>query len=119
MGRLGGLGIFQCNLKKNFIRRLRRLVFPMLFGPSDGPPHWGGGGLQGVGDYRGGGALGRISEQLSSRQTHSSSALSLVACRNTFCWWLRSWGHLQTHLLWRPWGKQWPGRYVTSYPSQR
>ena len=31
---------FQCNLKKIF---LRRLVFPMLFGPSDGPPHGGGG----------------------------------------------------------------------------
>ena len=25
----------------------------MLFGSSDGPPH-GGGGLQGVGDYKGG-----------------------------------------------------------------
>ena len=26
----------------------------MLFGSSDGPPHGGGGGLQGVGDYKGG-----------------------------------------------------------------
>ena len=44
---------FQGNLKKNFLRRLWCLVFPMLFGPSDGPPH-GGGGLQRGGDYKGG-----------------------------------------------------------------
>ena len=37
---------FQCDVKKVF---LRCPVFPVLFGPSDGPPHWrgGGGGLQG------------------------------------------------------------------------
>ena len=34
---------FQCNLEKNF---LRRLEFPVLFGPSDGPPSW-------EGDYKG------------------------------------------------------------------
>ena len=32
----------QCNLKKNVLRRLRRLVFPMLFGSSDGPLMEGG-----------------------------------------------------------------------------
>ena len=42
---------FQYNLKKNF---LRRLVFPILFCQSDGPPHGGGGGLQ-RGGLRGGG----------------------------------------------------------------
>ena len=36
---------FQCNLKENF---LRCPVFPVLFGPSDGPPHGGG-------DCKGGG----------------------------------------------------------------
>ena len=42
---------FEYNVKKNF---LRRLVFPMLFGPSDSPPHEGGGGLQrGGGGYNG------------------------------------------------------------------
>ena len=39
---------FLSNLKKNFVRRLWRLVFPMLFCQSDGPPHEGG-GLQGGG----------------------------------------------------------------------
>ena len=43
---------FQCNLKKFF---LWRLVFPMLFGPSDGPPPFGGGGDCKGGGYRGGG----------------------------------------------------------------
>ena len=36
----------QYNLKKNFLRRLWRLVIPMLFGGSDGSPRRGGGGLQ-------------------------------------------------------------------------
>ena len=39
------------DLLRHFPRRPRRLVFPMLFGPSDGLPHLGGGCLQGVGDY--------------------------------------------------------------------
>ena len=34
--------LLQWNLKKNCLQRLWRLVFPMLFGPSDGPPPWGG-----------------------------------------------------------------------------
>ena len=41
---------FYYDLKTNFLRRLWRLVFPMLFGPSDGLPG-GGGGLQGGGGY--------------------------------------------------------------------
>ena len=45
----------QFDLKKNVLRRLQRLVFPMHFGRSDGPPPWGGGGLQGGGVYRAGG----------------------------------------------------------------
>ena len=40
---------FQCNPKENFLRRLRRLVFPMLFGPNDGPPHGRGGDCKGGG----------------------------------------------------------------------
>ena len=49
---------FQCNLKKNFLPRLRRLVFPILFGPSDGPPHEGGGGVaRGVRLEGGGGSI--------------------------------------------------------------
>ena len=45
---------FQYNLKKVVLRRLWRLVFPMLFCQSDAPTI-GGGGLQGVGDYKEGG----------------------------------------------------------------
>ena len=44
---------FQCNLKKSF---LRRLVFPTLIGPNDGPPHEGG-DCKGWGLQEGGGGL--------------------------------------------------------------
>ena len=48
----------QCNQKKIFLRRLCCLVFPMLSGPSDSPPYWGGGaGLQGVGLQGGAGGI--------------------------------------------------------------
>ena len=56
IGRGGGLTTvalklqqFQYNLNKHFPQRLRRLVFPMLLGPSDGPPPL-------VGEFQGGGA---------------------------------------------------------------
>ena len=40
---------FQHNLQKIFLQRFRRMVFRVLFGPSDGPPQMGAGGLQGGG----------------------------------------------------------------------
>ena len=48
---------FQCNLRKIFLRHLWRLVVPMLFGPSDGPPHGRGGIAKGGGLQRGGGYM--------------------------------------------------------------
>ena len=39
---------------KKFLWCLQRLVFPMLFGPSDDPPDGGGGIAKGGGDYKGG-----------------------------------------------------------------
>ena len=48
----------------------------MLFGPSD-PPPMGGGGLQGLGDYRGGGLL----------YTGKGSQVSHQACMTLAPWW--------------------------------
>ena len=44
---------FYYNGKKNFLQHLWRLVFLVHFGETDGLPG-GGGGLQGVGDCKGG-----------------------------------------------------------------
>ena len=59
IGRGGGLTTvalklqqFQYNLNKHFPQRLRRLVFPMLLGPSDGPPPPRGGISRGGGGKR-------------------------------------------------------------------
>ena len=41
---------FRYNLQKMFLRRLHRLVFRMLFGPSDGSPPPGGTNCKGGGD---------------------------------------------------------------------
>ena len=63
---------FQCNLKKNFLRRLRRPVFPMLFGPSDGPPQGGGG-------CKGGGGLPKGGGGRTSRSTNGHTHPALMA----------------------------------------
>ena len=56
----------QYDLKKTF---LRRPVFPMLFGPIDGPLPWGGGGeLQGAGGIPRG-VQGRIDDGRHPHQT--------------------------------------------------
>ena len=60
---------FQCNLQKIF---LRRLVFPMLFGPSDGPHYRGRGDCKGWGITKGGG----VHKNLHTVLTHQLFGIS-------------------------------------------
>ena len=53
---------FQYTRKKNFLRRLWHLVFPVVFCQSDAPPPWGGGGLQRGAGGGGGSTAGQVAK---------------------------------------------------------